>query len=197
MLAFSDFPVPDDLPQFLTHDKMLLYFRLYAERFDLLRHIRFNTEVRHVRKSDDHVVSGRWTVTYVQHESSDCVMKCRNVQKVQKVEGHDTESGRDDLEASDVSGERERENKGNDQREERPGLTGRLVGIKDEDFSLPRFCRVMIEDFDGVMICTGHHTVPYLPSFPGAEVFRGRILHSQEYKVPEHFQGQRVLVVGE
>ncbi|KAM5203191.1 dimethylaniline monooxygenase [N-oxide-forming] 4 isoform 2-T4 [Hipposideros larvatus] len=52
--------------------------------------------------------------------------------------------------------------------------------------------------FDAVMVCTGHLLSPHLPleSFPGIHKFKGRILHSQEYKVPECFRDQRVLVVG-
>ncbi|XP_035393158.1 dimethylaniline monooxygenase [N-oxide-forming] 2-like isoform X2 [Cygnus atratus] len=53
--------------------------------------------------------------------------------------------------------------------------------------------------FDAVMVCTGHYQVPHLPlaSFPGIEThFKGRYLHSQEYKDAEAFRGKRVLVVG-
>ncbi|XP_075278568.1 dimethylaniline monooxygenase [N-oxide-forming] 4 isoform X3 [Opisthocomus hoazin] len=53
--------------------------------------------------------------------------------------------------------------------------------------------------FDAVMVCTGHFQEPYLPlaSFPGIETrFKGRYLHSQEYRDPEAFRGKRVLVVG-
>ncbi|XP_055963371.1 dimethylaniline monooxygenase [N-oxide-forming] 4 [Sorex fumeus] len=50
--------------------------------------------------------------------------------------------------------------------------------------------------FDAVMVCTGHYMSPHLPSFPGMHKFRGQVLHSQEYKTPEGFQGKRVLVIG-
>ncbi|XP_045733420.1 dimethylaniline monooxygenase [N-oxide-forming] 4 isoform X1 [Mirounga angustirostris] len=52
--------------------------------------------------------------------------------------------------------------------------------------------------FDAVMVCTGHYLNPHLPleSFPGIHKFKGQILHSQEYKSPEGFQGKRVLVIG-
>ncbi|XP_037681289.1 dimethylaniline monooxygenase [N-oxide-forming] 4 isoform X2 [Choloepus didactylus] len=52
--------------------------------------------------------------------------------------------------------------------------------------------------FDAVMVCTGHFLNPRLPleSFPGIHKFKGQILHSQEYKIPEGFQGKRVLVIG-
>lgn len=52
--------------------------------------------------------------------------------------------------------------------------------------------------FDAVMICTGHFLSPNLPleSFPGIHKFKGQILHSQDYRIPDPFQDKRVLVVG-
>lgn len=39
------------------------------------------------------------------------------------------------------------------------------------------------ETFDGVMVCTGHHTDPYWPDpFPGQNAFRGKLVHSHDYK---------------
>ncbi|XP_006887526.1 PREDICTED: dimethylaniline monooxygenase [N-oxide-forming] 4 [Elephantulus edwardii] len=52
--------------------------------------------------------------------------------------------------------------------------------------------------FDAVMVCTGHFLSPRFPleTFPGIHKFNGQILHSQEYKIPEGFQGKRILVIG-
>ncbi|XP_036199935.1 flavin-containing monooxygenase 5 [Myotis myotis] len=52
--------------------------------------------------------------------------------------------------------------------------------------------------FDGVMVCTGHHTNAHLPleSFPGIEKFKGQYFHSRDYKNPESFTGKRVIVIG-
>ncbi|XP_075843576.1 dimethylaniline monooxygenase [N-oxide-forming] 4-like [Microtus pennsylvanicus] len=52
--------------------------------------------------------------------------------------------------------------------------------------------------FDAIMVCTGHFMSPRLPleSFPGIHTFKGQILHSQEYKIPDAFQGKRIVVVG-
>lgn len=41
MMCFSDFPIPDDFPNYMHHSKIMEYFRMYARRFDLLRHVRF------------------------------------------------------------------------------------------------------------------------------------------------------------
>ncbi|KAI5127314.1 Dimethylaniline Monooxygenase [N-Oxide-Forming] 4 [Manis pentadactyla] len=52
--------------------------------------------------------------------------------------------------------------------------------------------------FDAVMICTGHFLSPHLPleSYPGIHTFKGQVLHSQQYKTPDGFQGKRILVLG-
>ncbi|MEY9848930.1 cation diffusion facilitator CzcD-associated flavoprotein CzcO [Streptacidiphilus sp. BW17] len=43
---------------------------------------------------------------------------------------------------------------------------------------------------------TGTWTRPFVPRYPGAERFRGRMLHSSAYGGPEEFAGKRVVVVG-
>ncbi|XP_027722504.1 dimethylaniline monooxygenase [N-oxide-forming] 5 isoform X1 [Vombatus ursinus] len=52
--------------------------------------------------------------------------------------------------------------------------------------------------FDGVMVCTGHHTNAYMPleCFPGIEKFKGQYFHSRDYKNPQGFTGKRVIVIG-
>uniref|UniRef100_A0A8C9F026 Flavin-containing monooxygenase n=1 Tax=Pavo cristatus TaxID=9049 RepID=A0A8C9F026_PAVCR len=62
MMCFSDFPIPDDFPNYMHHSKIMEYFRMYARRFDLLRHIRFKTSVRRVAKRPDFATTGRWEV---------------------------------------------------------------------------------------------------------------------------------------
>uniref|UniRef100_A0A8C6YXM7 Flavin-containing monooxygenase n=1 Tax=Nothoprocta perdicaria TaxID=30464 RepID=A0A8C6YXM7_NOTPE len=40
MMCFSDFPIPDDFPNYMHHSKIMEYFRMYARHFQLLPHIR-------------------------------------------------------------------------------------------------------------------------------------------------------------
>jgi len=47
-----------------------------------------------------------------------------------------------------------------------------------------------------VIVATGYNTVPCIPRWAGQERFRGRILHSSQYRNAEPFRGQSVLVVG-
>ncbi|KAK6026185.1 Flavin-binding monooxygenase-like protein [Ostertagia ostertagi] len=54
-----------------------------------------------------------------------------------------------------------------------------------------------IETFDGVMVCTGHHTEPYWPTpFPGQKSFLGKLVHSHDYKDHMGYEDQTVVVVG-
>uniref|UniRef100_UPI002540642E dimethylaniline monooxygenase [N-oxide-forming] 2-like n=1 Tax=Euleptes europaea TaxID=460621 RepID=UPI002540642E len=52
--------------------------------------------------------------------------------------------------------------------------------------------------FDAVMVCSGRYAEMNLPldSFPGIKKFKGRYLHSWEYRDQTGFDGKRVLVVG-
>ena len=52
-LAFEDFPVPDDWPDFPHHSLMLSYFHDYVAHFGLRVHIRFNTRVDDVKRDAD------------------------------------------------------------------------------------------------------------------------------------------------
>ncbi|CAG5135363.1 unnamed protein product [Candidula unifasciata] len=55
---------------------------------------------------------------------------------------------------------------------------------------------VVSERFDGVMICTGHHSVPHIPHIPGLDTFQGTVLHSHAYKDASPFHGKRVVILG-
>ena len=57
-LAFDDFPVPDDWPDFPHHSQMLEYFNDYVDHFGLRDNITFNTGVTNAWRDDD----GMWQV---------------------------------------------------------------------------------------------------------------------------------------
>ncbi|XP_063283421.1 dimethylaniline monooxygenase [N-oxide-forming] 2-like [Pelobates fuscus] len=124
--CFSDFPMPENFPNFLPNAKYLEYCKLYAEHFQLLKYIKFKTTVCQVQKHSDFDSNGQWVVT--------------------------TEN--DGEKATTV--------------------------------------------FDAVTVCSGQYVYPLLPldSFPDVNKFKGKILHSREYKEPMEFDGKKVLIIG-
>ncbi|GBL81286.1 Dimethylaniline monooxygenase [N-oxide-forming] 2 [Araneus ventricosus] len=63
MSAFSDFPPPEKFANFMHNSSMMEYFRLYAERFHLLKYIRYKHEVVQMEMTEDYETTGRWKVT--------------------------------------------------------------------------------------------------------------------------------------
>lgn len=50
--------------------------------------------------------------------------------------------------------------------------------------------------FDAVVVCNGHYSAPRLPTYEGQDSFAGLQLHSHNYRRPDPFVGQTLLVVG-
>ena len=48
----------------------------------------------------------------------------------------------------------------------------------------------------GIINATGTWETPYIPEYPGAERFRGRQLHTKDYRTADEFAGQHVVIVG-
>ena len=48
----------------------------------------------------------------------------------------------------------------------------------------------------GLINATGTWATPYIPDYPGARSFKGRQLHTRDYRQASDFAGQRVLIVG-
>ncbi len=50
MSAYEGYPMPDDYPDYPSHRQVLQYFQSYANKFELLPYIQFNTRVEQVNK---------------------------------------------------------------------------------------------------------------------------------------------------
>lgn len=62
MMSFSDFPIPAHFPNFMHNSLIMEYFRMYADHFQLTKHIRFKTKVLQVKQRTDFARSGQWDV---------------------------------------------------------------------------------------------------------------------------------------
>ncbi|WP_189350334.1 NAD(P)/FAD-dependent oxidoreductase [Mesorhizobium sp. M1E.F.Ca.ET.045.02.1.1] len=52
------------------------------------------------------------------------------------------------------------------------------------------------EEFDHVVVASGHFSTPNVPEFPGFDTFNGRILHAHDFRDAREFIGQDILIVG-
>ncbi|OVA20189.1 Flavin monooxygenase FMO [Macleaya cordata] len=52
------------------------------------------------------------------------------------------------------------------------------------------------EVFDAVVVCSGHYTEPNIAEIPGIDAWPGKQIHSRNYRVPEPFRNQVVLLIG-
>jgi len=65
------------------------------------------------------------------------------------------------------------------------------VTVKD----LPKD-RTYSEEFDHVIVASGHFSTPNVPEFAGMSAFNGRVLHAHDFRDAREFAGQDILVIG-
>ena len=58
-MAYSDYPMPEDYPDYPNHAQIAAYFEGYVDNFGLRDLIRFETPVEHAERLDD----GTWQIT--------------------------------------------------------------------------------------------------------------------------------------
>lgn len=56
--------------------------------------------------------------------------------------------------------------------------------------------RLESEEFDHVVVATGHFSTPNVPHFSGIDTFPGRVLHAHDFRDAREFEGKRVLLIG-
>jgi cation diffusion facilitator CzcD-associated flavoprotein CzcO len=47
-----------------------------------------------------------------------------------------------------------------------------------------------------IVFATGHYPLPYVPQFPGAELYKGDLIHTSQFTGPEKYSGKRVVIIG-
>lgn len=86
--AYSDFPPPPEVPNYMHHSQMIKYFESYAEHFGLRSAIKFNHDVIRVEKTKDYFASGRWEVTVVNRNQGDPIKSTLTFDAVMICTGH-------------------------------------------------------------------------------------------------------------
>jgi trimethylamine monooxygenase len=52
------------------------------------------------------------------------------------------------------------------------------------------------EEFDHVVVASGHFSTPNVPHFPGFTTFNGRVLHAHDFRDALEFKGKDILIIG-
>ncbi len=52
------------------------------------------------------------------------------------------------------------------------------------------------EEYDHVIVASGHFSTPNVPEFPGFDTFNGRILHAHDFRDAREFAGKDILIIG-
>ena len=58
---------------------------------------------------------------------------------------------------------------------------------KDEEYS---------EEFDSVIVATGHFSTPNVPHFDGLDRFNGRVMHAHDFRDAVEFKDRDILIIG-
>ena len=114
MMAYSDFPMPKDYPDYPHHSLVHEYFSEYTDHFKFKNKIQFKTAVTHIKKKE-----GKYYVTTDKNST---------------------------------------------------------------------------QEYDAVLVCSGHHWNPKYAAFEGE--FNGRTMHAHDYKTLDEFTDKKVLIVG-
>jgi trimethylamine monooxygenase len=56
--------------------------------------------------------------------------------------------------------------------------------------------RMYDEEFDHVIVASGHFSVPNVPEYPGFDKFNGRVLHAHDFRDAREFKGKDLLLLG-
>ncbi len=56
--------------------------------------------------------------------------------------------------------------------------------------------RMYTEDFDNVVVATGHFSTPNVPKFDGLETFNGRVMHAHDFRDALEFKDKDILIIG-
>ena len=56
--------------------------------------------------------------------------------------------------------------------------------------------KMYVEQFDHVIVASGHFSTPYVPEFEGVRSFNGRVMHAHDFRDAMEFKDKDVLIVG-
>ena len=70
---------------------------------------------------------------------------------------------------------------------------GSKFSVTVKDLPNDQLCK---EEFDHVIVCSGHFSTPNVPHFDGFDKFPGRVLHAHDFRDAVEFKDQDILIIG-
>ncbi|KAJ8309007.1 hypothetical protein KUTeg_013881, partial [Tegillarca granosa] len=92
MMRYSDFNFPPHAAVFPRHKEVHDYLIAYANHFDVTKHVKLNTKVIDIQKSENHLQNGKWKVVTQQKDETkkeitefDGVIVCNGFHKIPSI----------------------------------------------------------------------------------------------------------------
>ena len=98
MTQFSEFPMPGQFSEYISHRKMLQYLQSYAEQFDLLKYIHFSCSIKNIVKT----ARGNYQVTL---DSSPGIEEIYEFEHVAIATGHASKANVPDISLDNFEGD--------------------------------------------------------------------------------------------
>jgi len=199
LTAYSDYSDGrEDRPKFWSDEEYLAYLDGFANEFGLYDHVEFRSTVNSVTKCAE---SGKWIVKVSvgachvwPHRSTFLLGKHIDATVVAEARTVGAKCLKAFYDKAEAEGfENVKDEHAYDYFDHKTGARARM------DPRAKGTAVVRVFAFDHVAVCTGTNTWASLPRFEGQDAFLeagGTLVHSENYKKPEVFKGQRVLIVG-
>jgi len=78
-----------------------------------------------------------------------------------------------------------------DESQKDDALSFQTTKMVDSDFEFE-----FAEEYDYVVVASGHYSTPYIPNFHGMETFIGRVLHAHDFNDAVEFKNRTILIIG-
>eukprot|EP00879_Flechtneria_rotunda_P011205 GHRR01011703.1.p1 GENE.GHRR01011703.1~~GHRR01011703.1.p1 ORF type:complete len:302 (+),score=95.18 GHRR01011703.1:176-1081(+) len=183
LMGFSDVPFTPamlgaasmDARRFCSHSEVLAYLDLFAEMHQLHQYVQYSTQVLQV--------------TPVIHSNGSGSHSSSNEAGIHFLSGNNSSSSSNSHPSNSTSND----DGAHSSSQQRPKWLIQTMHMGPE--GLPQ-TQPHTQEFDAVVVANGHYNEPNLPVVEGADSWSGLQLHSHNYRIPEQFAGQTVVVVG-
>ncbi len=193
------------------------YLEAYAEQYDLLRHIRFNTRVNTLTRVVDQPGAKEQPGAEERHAPGPQWRVVHTTTAIDKGDNKGNKGSKGNT-GSNTAQSNRHDGVQSNRHDDGVDLKSYSNGMQHDDDpecdsmhitstapqSSPQQHQEQHQEqnqeqhqelFDAVMVCHGHYATPRNPDVPH-EGYQGLVMHAHNYRTPDMFVGKRVMVVG-